>query len=348
MKYFGPLQVIFFLSSIIFILFAIDWFKRKKLNILHFLVFFWWSLMVAIFARDIKLLNLFWSYFWLQRWADLLVYMAIIILIYLYFWLINKIIKINIQQTEILRQISINEALWSINKNINIVLIMPCYKNHADINHIKAILDNWYWIVFIDDWFNSNELIEKIKELINWDKDIVLIRHPQNLGQWAALQTGQRYIIKYNSAPYVMHFDSDGQHDIKDIPTFLSEFKKNPELDIVIGSRFLWKRSKIPFRRIINKKLQIFFTKIVIWLPLTDTHNWLRMMKHETLHKLTITLNDYTHASEIEYLIKQESLKRKEVPMHVIYEDHHIAWWQPLSNAINIAKKIIYRLLFFR
>jgi hypothetical protein len=98
----------------------------------------------------------------------------------------------------------------------------------------------------------------------------------------------------------------------------------------------------------INKKLQILFTRIIIGLPLTDTHNGLRMMRHHTLPLLTITLNDYTHASEIEFLIKQNNLKRKEVPMHVIYEEHHITGGQPLSNAITIAKRIIYRLLFFR
>jgi hypothetical protein len=72
------------------------------------------------------------------------------------------------------------------------------------------------------------------------------------------------------------------------------------------------------------------------------------MMRHSTLSKLTITLDDYTHASEVEFLIKQQKLNRKEVPMHVIYTDEHLASGQPLSNAINIAKKIIYRLLFFR
>jgi hypothetical protein len=40
MKYLGPLQVIFFIASIIFVAFAIDGYKRKKLNILHFVVFF--------------------------------------------------------------------------------------------------------------------------------------------------------------------------------------------------------------------------------------------------------------------------------------------------------------------
>jgi hypothetical protein len=64
--------------------------------------------------------------------------------------------------------------------------------------------------------------------------------------------------------PYIMHFDSDGQHDIKDIPTFLSTLQQSPDLDIVIGSRFLEVKSDIPFWRKFNKKGQILFTRIVI------------------------------------------------------------------------------------
>lgn len=347
MKYFGPLQVIFFIASIIFILFAIDWYKRKKLNILHFIVFFWWSIMVTVFAWNIKLLNTFWNYFWLQRGADLLVYLAIISLFYLYFTIINKSIKTDIQQTNILRYIAINNAIWNLKSDTKIALIMPCYKNHAEITLVKKILKNWYWIIFIDDGFNSSELIENLHSLSK-NSNIVVISHPCNLWQWAALQTWQEYALQHTNIPYFMHFDSDGQHDINDIPLFLNAIEQNPELDIVIWSRFLDIKSNIPFWRRINKKLQILFTRIVIWLPLSDTHNWLRIMKRQTLSKLTITLNDYTHASEIEFLIKHNKLKRKEVPMHVIYEDHHINSGQPLSNAINIAKRIIYRLLFFR
>ena len=120
-----------------------------------------------------------------------------------------------------------------------------------------------------------------------------------------------------------MHFDSDGQHDINDIPTFLAAFQKNPSLDIVLGSRFL-SENDIPAWRKFNKKLQIIFSKFLTGLHLTDTHNGLRMMKYTTLPKLTITLNDYSHASEIETLIKSHKLTWQEVPMHVIYEDRHL------------------------
>lgn len=48
------------------------------------------------------------------------------------------------------------------------------------------------------------------------------------------------------------------------------------------------------------------------------------MIAHNALPKLTITLNDYTHASEIESLIKSQKLVWQEVPMEVIYEEHHL------------------------
>ncbi len=303
--------------------------------------------MIAVFAYDTNLLNTFWSYFGLQRGADLLVYTSIIALLYLYIGLINKQIKLHIDQTEIFRYLAIRDRTWDLYPTTSIALVMPCYKNHATQEFLVRILKSWYGVVFIDDGHNSHELLQFIKKLTT-QHNIILISHPHNLGQGAALQTGQEYIAKHTNVPFVVHFDSDWQHDINDVANFYQTFQDNPSLDIVLGSRFLSIHNDIPRWRRRHKKLQILFSKIVTWLSLSDTHNGLRMVRREALDDLQITLNDYTHASEIESLIKTKKLKRKEVPMHVIYEEHHIKGWQPLSNAFSIARNILYRLFFFR
>lgn len=76
------------------------------------------------------------------------------------------------------------------------------------------------------------------------------ITHPYNLGYGAALQTGYKYAFKrgYN---YVVQLDGDGQHEPSCIPDLLRELKGS-SADIVIGSRFLDKRSyKVPVTRMI-------------------------------------------------------------------------------------------------
>jgi hypothetical protein len=48
----------------------------------------------------------------------------------------------------------------------------------------------------------------------------------------------------------VVTFDADGQHDIVDIEEFIQAFEKDPDLDIVFGSRFIRKtQTNVPFYR---------------------------------------------------------------------------------------------------
>jgi hypothetical protein len=63
-----------------------------------------------------------------------------------------------------------------------------------------------------------------------------------------------------NHWKYVVTFDADGQHSIKDMDLFMEKFKKDESLDIIFGSRFIQKtNSNVPFfRRIILLGGRIF------------------------------------------------------------------------------------------
>ena len=74
------LQFLIIITSVIFFLFWIDLFRRKKANILHLIVFIWGGLLLIRFSLNMNALNSFGSFFGLARWADLLVYISIIVL----------------------------------------------------------------------------------------------------------------------------------------------------------------------------------------------------------------------------------------------------------------------------
>src|SRR6201994_2273542 len=48
-----------------------------------------------------------------------------------------------------------------------------------------------------------------------------LVRHPVNLGQGAAFQTGVEYARKQPGAQVFATFDGDGQHRVKDLVTMI-------------------------------------------------------------------------------------------------------------------------------
>ena len=341
------LQFIIIIASVIFFLFWIDLFKRKKATLLHLLVFVWWSIALIIFAFNWSALDKFWSFFWLARGADLIVYSSIIILAYFYISLLNTVSRQDIKQTQIVREVSIKYAEWTL-WNTDTVFIIPAYnEKDAPIKVIWDILSKNYSVILIDDWKNG-DLIEKLHTKYKW-KPIVTIKHIVNLWQWGWLETWAEYIRKFwKNIKYVVHFDADWQHRLEDLKEFQKAFKEDPKLEIVLWSRFLWSTVNMPKSKKITLKWWILFTRIFSWIKLTDTHNWYRMMKKETLDKIHITMNRMEHASEILDIIKNKKIKYKEVPIVVIYSEHSIAKWQKISNAFTIAKNMIYKKIFFR
>ena len=53
------LQFIVIIAAVVFILFGVDLYKRKKMNALHFIIFFFGGGLLILFALDASLLNRF-------------------------------------------------------------------------------------------------------------------------------------------------------------------------------------------------------------------------------------------------------------------------------------------------
>ena len=64
-----------------------------------------------------------------------------------------------------------------------------------------------------------------------------LVRHPVNLGQGAAIQTGVEYARSQPGAQVFATFDADGQHRVRDVVTMIDRLAAG-DADIVIGTRF--------------------------------------------------------------------------------------------------------------
>src|SRR5689334_3686078 len=85
----------------------------------------------------------------------------------------------------------------------------------------------------------------------------VVISHPVNLGQGAALQTGIEYALAENS-DFVVTFDADGQHRADEIAALLKALRDN-QADFALGSRFLGASVDLPpSRRVLLKAATLF------------------------------------------------------------------------------------------
>jgi len=338
------LDVFFFISWVILLILAIDISRKQKFNALHFLVFIWVWFWLLVFTFFPNTLSKIWLLFWLQRWADLLVYSSIIFLMYFVLLLLNKVEENKSDLTKIIREIALQNSKKQI-ISWEICFVIPAYNEEKIIwKTIKNLIKNNYKnIIVVNDWSKDNTL--KILEKYN-DK-IIILNHYKNRWQWASLETWFEYLRRYGKVKYVCSFDADGQHQIKDLEKFLKEFKEDKNLNIVLWSRFITKtNTNITFLRKIILKLWILFTFFISHIKLTDSHNGYRVMKLETLKDISITIDGMWHASEIVDIISSKKLKFKEIPVDILYTDYSIAKWQSSRNAINIALKTIWYKFF--
>lgn len=338
------LQFFLILSWVIILIIALDIARRQKFNALHFLVFIWIWVWLLIFTLFPQVLNQIWEVFWLQRWADLLVYTSIIFLLYFVLLLLNKIENNKSDLTKIIREIAITNSKKEI-ISWEICFVIAAYNEKNIIQEtIENLVKNHYKnIIVINDGSKDNTL----KILENFSDKIIILNHYKNIWQWAALETWFEYLRRYGKVKYVCTFDADGQHQLKDIEKFLLEFKKDENLQIVLGSRFITKtNTNITFSRKIILKLWILFTFFISGIKLTDSHNWYRVFKLKTLKDIYITIDWMWHASELVDIISNKKIKFKEVPVDIIYTKYSLNKWQKSINAFNIALKTIWYKFF--
>jgi glycosyltransferase involved in cell wall biosynthesis len=163
----------------------------------------------------------------------------------------------------------------------------------------------------------------------------VVVRHPVNLGQGAALQTGFDYVLRYTDARHCVTFDADGQHLVSDAVRML-ERARATGVDVVLASRFLGTTTDMPRLRRLTLRGALLFSQWYDGLRVTDTHNGLRVLNRHALQSIRLTLPRMAYASELQHAISHRGLRYIEEPVSVIYTEYSRGKGQSNINAVNI------------
>jgi glycosyltransferase involved in cell wall biosynthesis len=163
-----------------------------------------------------------------------------------------------------------------------------------------------------------------------------LVRHPINLGQGAAIQTGVEYARNQPGAQVFATFDADGQHRVKDLAAMVDRLGAG-DVDVVIGTRFARREgSRPPFLKRIVLRAAARLSRRGRQLGLTDTNNGLRVFNKTVADGLDITMSGMSHANEFVMLIAENHWRVVEEPVEVLYTEYSKSKGQPLLNGVNI------------
>lgn len=216
-------------------------------------------------------------------------------------------------------------------------IVIPMYNEATVVGQvIEDLLPVFPNVVCVDD--GSTDGSQEIAR----NAGAVVVQHPINLGQGAALQTGIEYALQDPDLACIVTFDADGQHRVVDAKEMAERILLD-EADIVLGSRFLDDRTNLSKAKRVVLKTAALQLKMTTGLNLSDAHNGLRAVSAAAAANIHLTQNRMAHASELVHQIAAMKVRLVEHPVEIIYTDYSKAKGQSLLNAINIVAELFFR-----
>lgn len=213
-----------------------------------------------------------------------------------------------------------------------VIAAVPAYNEEQSIRSVvKQLSEVVDKVVVVDDG-SLDETADQARL-----KNTTVITHPINRGQGAALETARKYILHQTKAGFVVTFDGDHQFQTEEIEPALEKMKQK-QVDVLLGSRFLNKESKLPWSKqnIIlpaSRIVEYIFTGVY----LSDVHNGFKIFSRKALEQISISQDRMAHASEIPQLIKEHDLDYIEFPVKVDYQEYG----QDAAAGLGILKDLI-------
>jgi len=211
---------------------------------------------------------------------------------------------------------------------MNIVIGIPAYNEEKNIASIIVKLKKIANTIIICDDGSTDATAEIAKEL-----GAIVISHSKNQGYGAAIKT-IFLEAKNKQVDVLITFDADGQHQIKDISKVLEPINLG-NADVVIGSRFLDDKTKIPTYRKIGVKLITQLTNITTGSNITDSQSGFRAYSKLALEKIIPTESGMGISTEILIKAQEKKLRITEVPIKILYEGD-TSTHNPISHGSSV------------
>ena len=218
-------------------------------------------------------------------------------------------------------------------------VVIAAYNEAAVISRVvNEVKRAGYRIVVVDD--GSKDATAAVARAAG----ATVVKHPFNLGQGAALQTGVDYALA-QGAEVIVTFDADGQHRVADIAGLVDALTEE-RAEFVLGSRFLGQTTDLPPLRRLLLKAATLFTQLTTGLRLSDTHNGLRAMSRRGAAAIRLRQNRMAHASELLGQIGSSGLRHVERPVTIEYTAYSLAKGQKMRDAVFILVDLFARRLY--
>jgi dolichol-phosphate mannosyltransferase len=222
---------------------------------------------------------------------------------------------------------------------VEISIVAPTLNERENVSRLvglldSALMDHQWEVVFVDD--NSSDGTQaEVSRLAQEDTRVRLLERVGRRGLSSACIEG----FMSSSAKYVAVIDADLQHDERLLPEMLKSLEASPELDIVIGSRFLeggglgeWGKL-----RVFASKFAKSLSRVVIPQDVTDPMSGFFAVRRESFRRVVPNLSGRGFKILVDILCTAgKSFSMKELP----YEFKTREWGESKLNSMVMAEYV--------
>lgn len=202
-----------------------------------------------------------------------------------------------------------------LNSKDNIYVVVPAYNEEKTASPIiEGIVEEGYNVILVNDGSKDNTLNRVMESKRKYPDKIFIVSHMINRGLGAALKTGMTVALN-KGAEYILTFDADGQHEIKDIEKVVKPLMEG-KADACIGARPF---KDMPLSKSFANGIMNFLTLVFYGCNVRDSQGGLRAFTAETASQIDIVSSGYGVSSEFIKEISDKNFRLEEVTITTIY-----------------------------
>jgi glycosyltransferase involved in cell wall biosynthesis len=164
-----------------------------------------------------------------------------------------------------------------------------------------------------------------------------VVRHEQNRGKGAAIQTGLRY-LQESGADAAVFLDADGQHDPNEIPRLAAAAEATGAV-IVVGSRMA-DVTAMPRVRLWTNRFMSWLTSKLARQAVADSQCGYRLVRREVVADLRFSTAHFETETEMLIQAGRAGHRMVSVPVRTIYPAGRQSHIRPLRDTIRFLRMV--------
>jgi len=217
-------------------------------------------------------------------------------------------------------------------ERLKVCVLVPTFNNAKTLGPLLEELRTVQAPVFVV----NDGSTDQTEQILDQFPEVKRIYYSPNRGKGFALRAGFRAAVS-QGFEYAISIDSDGQHFVKDMPSFLDLLEKNPG-SLIIGARNM-DQASIPSKSSFGHRFSNFWYQVETGIKIPDTQSGYRLYPVARLQSIPFITRRFEFEIEVIVLAAWNGIPVISVPVSVYYAppEERVSHFRPFIDFTRIS-----------